>query len=207
MQFAVSEAADRNKGPILEVIAKELAHTRHVLEIGSGTGQHALYFAARLPHISWQPSDTGEYLPELRERIRREGSTNLREVIELDVRGNPWPIEAAAGPVDGVFSANTLHIMSWSSVQDFFRGVGRVLGIPGVLCIYGPFRYGGRYTTESNATFDDYLRNRDPESGIRDFEAVDELARQQGLALAADHAMPANNQLLVWHATCGNGHP
>jgi cyclopropane fatty-acyl-phospholipid synthase-like methyltransferase len=206
MQFAVSEAADRNKGPILEIIAKELAHTRRVLEIGSGTGQHALYFAARLPHISWQPSDTGEYLPELRERIRREGSTNLHEVIELDVRGNPWPIEAA-GPVDGVFSANTLHIMSWSSVQDFFRGVGRVLGNPGVLCIYGPFRYRGRYTSDSNATFDDYLRNRDPESGIRDFEAVDELARQQGLVLAADHAMPANNQLLVWHATCGNGHP
>jgi cyclopropane fatty-acyl-phospholipid synthase-like methyltransferase len=206
MQFAVSEAADRNKGPILEIIAKELAHTRRVLEIGSGTGQHALYFAARLPHISWQPSDTGEYLPELRERIRREGSTNLREVIELDVRGNPWPIETA-GPVDGVFSANTLHIMSWSSVQDFFRGVGRVLGNPGVLCIYGPFRYRGRYTSDSNATFDDYLRNRDPESGIRDFEAVDELARQQGLGLAADHPMPANNQLLVWHATCGNGHP
>jgi len=206
MQFAVSEAADRNKGPILEIIAKELAHTRRVLEIGSGTGQHALYFAARLPHISWQPSDTGEYLPELRERIRREGSTNLHAGLELDVRGNPWPIEAA-GAVDGVFSANTLHIMSWSSVQDFFRGVGRVLGNPGVLCIYGPFRYGGRYTSDSNATFDDYLRNRDPDSGIRDFEAVDELARQQGLVLAADHAMPANNQLLVWHATCGNGHP
>jgi SAM-dependent methyltransferase len=202
MQFSVSEAADRNKGPILEIIAQELARAQRVLEIGSGTGQHALYFAARLPHISWQPSDTGEYLPELRERIRREGGTNLREVIELDVRANPWPIEAMGssvdGPVDGIFSANTLHIMSWSSVQDFFRGVGRVLGTPGVLCVYGPFRYGGRYTSESNAVFDDYLRNRDPQSGIRDFEALDELARAQGLALAADHAMPANNQLLVW---------
>lgn len=198
MQFSVSEAADRNKAPILEIIAKEFAHTRRVLEIGSGTGQHALYFAAHLPHISWQPSDTGEYLPELRERIRQAGRTTLREVIELDVRTKPWPIETVRDPVDGVFSANTLHIMSWSSVQDFFRGVGRVLGIPGVLCVYGPFRYGGCYTSESNATFDDYLRRRDPESGIRDFEALDELARQQGLALAADHAMPANNQLLVW---------
>src|SRR5882724_4860783 len=207
MQFSVSEAADRNKGPILGILAKELTHTRRVLEIGSGTGQHALYFAAHLPHISWQPSDTGEYLPELRERLRQEGGTNLRAVIELDVRANPWPIDAAGGPIDGVFSANTLHIMSWSSVQDFFRGVGRVLGNPGVLCIYGPFRYRGRYTSDSNATFDDYLRNRDPDSGIRDFEAVDELARQQCLVLAADHAMPANNQLLVWHATCGNGHP
>jgi cyclopropane fatty-acyl-phospholipid synthase-like methyltransferase len=203
MQFSagdvrLSAAADRNKGPILQVIAKELAHTRRVLEIGSGTGQHAVYFAAQLPHISWQPSDTVEYLPELRERIRQEGGTNLLEVIELDVRVHPWPIEAVGGRVEGVFSANTLHIMSWSSVQDFFRGVGRVLDVPGVLCVYGPFRYGGRYTSESNAAFDDHLRNRDPESGIRDFEALDTLARQQGLQLAADHAMPANNQLLVW---------
>jgi SAM-dependent methyltransferase len=200
MQFCVSEAADRNKGPILEIIAKEFARTRRVLEIGSGTGQHALYFAARLAHLSWQPSDTGEYLPQLREHLQQQGGTNLREVLELDVRANPWPIETTADPIDGMFSANTLHIMSWSSVQDFFRGVGRVLVAPGVLCVYGPFRYGGRYTSESNAAFDEYLRNRDPESGIRDFEALDDLARQQGLRLAADHAMPANNQLLVWKA-------
>jgi SAM-dependent methyltransferase len=204
MQFSVSAAADRNKGPILEIIAKEFAQTRRVLEIGSGTGQHALHFAAHLSHISWQPSDTREYLPELRERLRLQGGTNLREVIELDVGTNPWPIEAAGEAVDGVFSANTLHIMSWGSVQDFFRGVGRVLAVPGVLCVYGPFRYGGRYTSESNAAFDDYLRNRDPGSGIRDFEALDNLARQQGLQLAADHAMPANNQLLVWKR---NGEP
>jgi SAM-dependent methyltransferase len=197
MQFSVSEAADRNKAPILEIIAKEFAQARRVLEIGSGTGQHALYFAARLPHASWQPSDIAEYLPALRERIRLEGGPNLRAVVELDVRADPWPA-AIGGPVDAVFSANTLHIMSWSSVQDFFRGVGSVLGIPGVLCVYGPFRYGGRYTSESNAVFDDYLRSRDPESGIRDFEALDDLARKQGLTLAADHAMPANNQLLVW---------
>ena len=198
MQCSVSEAADRNKAPILEILASEFAHTSRVLEIGSGTGQHALYFAARLPHLSWQPSDTGEYLPALREHLRQEGGTNLREVIELDVRAHPWPWAAIHSPVDGVFSANTLHIMSWSSVQDFFRGAGSVLGTPGVLCIYGPFRYGGRYTSDSNAAFDNYLRTRDPESGIRDFEALDELAHQQGLALAADHAMPANNQLLVW---------
>lgn len=208
MQFSagrgwLSEAADRNKGPILEIIAREFAHTRRVLEIGSGTGQHALYFAARLPHIAWQPSDTGEYLPALREHLRQHGGGNLRSVIELDVRSNPWPLAAMDGPVDGVFSANTLHIMSWTSVQDFFRGVGGVLGMPGVLCVYGPFRYDGRYTSDSNAAFDTYLRSRDPHSGIRDFEALDELARQQGLRLAADHAMPANNQLLVWkrHAT------
>jgi cyclopropane fatty-acyl-phospholipid synthase-like methyltransferase len=194
MQFSVSEAADRNKAPILAKLTKEFAHARHILEIGSGTGQHALYFAAHLPHLSWQPTDTGDYLPVLRERVRLEGGVNLRAAIELDVRADPWPVEA----VEGIFSANTLHIMSWSSVQDFFRGVAGVLGNPGVLCVYGPFRYGGRYTSESNAVFDEYLRNRNPESGIRDLEAVDGLARQRGLELAADHAMPANNQLLVW---------
>ena len=194
MEYSVSDAADRNKAPILQIIAAEFAHTRRVLEIGSGTGQHALHFAAHLPHVSWQPSDTGEYLPTLRERLRNEGSANLREVVELDVRMNPWPVESA----DGIFSANTLHIMSWSSVHDFFRGVGEVLGKPGVLCVYGPFRYGERYTSQSNVEFDEFLRKRDPDSGLRDALALDGLARQQGLQLAADHAMPANNQLLVW---------
>jgi SAM-dependent methyltransferase len=194
MEYSVSDAADRNKAPILNIIATEFAHTRRVLEIGSGTGQHALHFAAHLPHISWQPSDTGDYLPILRERLRNEGAANLRDVLELDVRTDPWPVDR----VDGIFSANTLHIMSWKAVQDFFRGVGHVLGTPGVLCIYGPFRYGDRYTSDSNARFDEFLQRRDPESGLRDAHELDGLARQQGLQLGADHAMPANNQLLVW---------
>ncbi len=194
MKFSVSDAADRNKAPILEILANELAHSTTVLEIGSGTGQHALYFAANLPHLLWQPTDTGEYLPALRERLRLEGGANLRPVVELDVRSSSWPVDK----FDAIFSANTLHIMSWSSVEQFFHGVGATLATPGGLCIYGPFRYGGRYTSESNAAFDSFLRDRDPESGIRDFEALDSLAKHQGLALAADHAMPANNQLLVW---------
>jgi cyclopropane fatty-acyl-phospholipid synthase-like methyltransferase len=194
VEYSVSDAAERNKAPILAIIAAEFARTQRVLEIGSGTGQHALHFAAHLPDISWQPSDTGDYLPTLRERLRSEGTANLREVIELDVRRQPWPIDV----VDGIFSANTLHIMSWDAVQDFFRGVGHVLGKPGVLCIYGPFRYGERYTSDSNARFDEFLRRRDPDSGIRDAHELDGLARRQGLEPAADHAMPANNQLLVW---------
>jgi len=194
MQFPVSAAADRNKAPILAIISREFAVCRTVLEIGSGTGQHATYFAANLPHLYWQPSDTGEYLPELREQLAQVSIPNLRPVIELDVRAAAWPVE----PSDGIFSANTLHIMSWGSVQHFFRGVGSVLRSPGVLCVYGPFRYSGHYTSESNAVFDNYLRDRDPLSGIRDFEALEELARAQGLVLSADHAMPANNQLLVW---------
>ncbi len=195
MTYSISEACERNKGPILAILAGAFARTRTVLEIGSGTGQHAVHFATHLPHLTWQPTDRAEYLPGLRERIAREGPPNLRPALELDVRELPWRIE----PVDAVFTANTLHIMGWDAVEDFFRGVGSVLSPPGVLCIYGPFRYRGAYTSDSNAQFDSYLRARDPDSGIREFEDVDRLARAQGLLLLADHAMPANNQLLVWH--------
>ncbi len=206
----LSEACERNKGPILEVLASVLADRRSVLEVGSGTGQHALHFARHLPHLHWQPSDTGEYLPLLRQRLQLERPPNLREPLEVDVRRHPWPV----GPVDAIFTANTLHIMEWSAVEEFFHGVGVAFGnparidpqgagAPGVLCVYGPFRYGGRFTSDSNATFDRFLKERDPRSGIRDFEAVDSLARRQGLRLQADHAMPAHNQTLIWrNASC-----
>jgi cyclopropane fatty-acyl-phospholipid synthase-like methyltransferase len=194
-----SEACERNKGPILEVLARELAAHRAVLEVGSGTGQHAVHFARHLPHLTWQPSEIAEELPALAARVGLEGSVNLRAPIVLDVRSLPWPAPAA-GAYDAIFSANTLHIMGWAAVQDFFRGAGRTLAAGGVLCVYGPFRYGGRYTSDSNAEFDAWLRARDPLSGIRDFEALESLARAQGLLLTADHAMPANNQTLVWRA-------
>jgi hypothetical protein len=163
-----------------------------VLEIGSGTGQHAVHFATHLPHLLWQPSDTGAYLTGLRERIAVEGTPNLLPALELDVRNQPWQLES----VDAIFTANTLHIMGWPAVEALFRGVGAVA--PAVLCVYGPFRYGGKYTSASNADFDRYLRARDPESGIRDFEAVNTLSSEAGLSLLADHAMPANNQLIIW---------
>ena len=192
--LAVSEACERNKDPILAVLASELAASRSVLEIGSGTGQHAVHFARHLPHLSWQPTELGGELGPLAERIRLEGPPNLNPPIALDVRAHPWPVER----VDAVFSANTLHIMAWDAVEDFFRGVGAVLSAPGVLCVYGPFRYRDGYTSESNAQFDRFLRRRDPSSGIRDFEALERLAAAAGLALAADHVMPANTQTLVW---------
>ncbi|HEY0767704.1 MAG TPA: DUF938 domain-containing protein [Steroidobacteraceae bacterium] len=192
--LTLSEACERNKGPILEVLKSAFAASHSVLEVGSGTGQHAVHFAAHLPHLSWQPSDLGEDLTPLAERIRLEGPANLRPPITLDVREHPWRVAR----VDGVFSANTLHIMAWSAVRDFFRGVSGALEAPGVLCVYGPFRYQGRYTSDSNAEFDAQLKARDPVSGIRDFEALDALARAQGLVLAADHAMPANNRTLLW---------
>jgi cyclopropane fatty-acyl-phospholipid synthase-like methyltransferase len=165
-----------------------------VLEVGSGTGQHAVYFAAALAQLRWQPSELAENLPELGERIRLEGGANLLAPVELDVHADPWPV----APVDAVFSANTLHIMGWGGVQEFFRGAAAVLARPGVLCVYGPFRFDGRHTSESNVAFDHYLRQRDPASGVRDFEALDRLAQQRGLTFAANHAMPANNRTLVW---------
>ncbi len=189
-----SEACERNKGPILAVLREELAGCRRVLEVGSGTGQHAVYFAAALPQLVWQPSELQEQLPGLSERIRLEGGSNLRAPLALDVQSHPWP----GTPVDAIFTANTLHIMGWSAVCEFFRGAAGALERPGVLCVYGPFRFEGRHTSESNAGFDEYLRRRDPASGVRDFEALDRLAQGGGLSFKANHAMPANNRTLVW---------
>jgi SAM-dependent methyltransferase len=189
-----SDACERNKGPILEVLRTAFAGCRRVVEIGSGTGQHAVHFARHLTHLQWQPTDRAEHLPGLAARIVAEGPPNLASPVELDVLQQPWP--AVRG--DAVFTANTLHIMSWPAVEALFRGLPGVLEPGGVLAVYGPFKYGGRFTTDSNAAFDAMLRERDPQSGLRDFEAVNALAEALGLALVADHAMPANNQLLVW---------
>jgi SAM-dependent methyltransferase len=189
-----SDACERNKVPILEVLRTAFTDCTRVIEIGSGTGQHAVHFARYLPHLHWQPTDRAEHLPGLSARIAAEGPPNLAAPVELDVLAEPWP--AVRG--DAVFSANTLHIMSWVGVQALFAGLPRILATGGVLAVYGPFKYAGRCTTESNAAFDAMLRERDPQSGIRDFETVNELAEVAGLRLSADHAMPANNQLLVW---------
>lgn len=194
MDLPCSDACERNKGPILEVLRAAFADRTRVVEIGSGTGQHAVHFARHLPQVQWQPTDRAEYLPDLAARIAAEGPPNLASPVELDVLQEPWPDVRG----DAAFSANTLHIMSWPAVEAFFAGLPRVLERGGVLAIYGPFRYGGQFTTDSNAAFDAMLRERDPQSGLRDFEAVNALAEAAGLALVADHAMPANNQLLVW---------
>ena len=170
-----------------------------VVEIGSGTGQHAVHFARHLQQLSWQPTETPGNLAGLNARVGVEGPCNLLPPLELDVVQHDWP--CVADGADAVFTANTLHIMSWPEVQALFRGVGRVLRDEGLLIVYGPFRYGGQYTSYSNASFDEALRSRDPASGIRDFEALDALAVQQGLSLVADEAMPANNQTLVWRKT------
>ena len=180
-----SEASERNRQPILAVLKRVLANSKRVLEIGSGTGQHAAYFAPELPHLVWQASDVAENLPGIRQWVSEPAP------IELDVDGT-WPDVRA----DAVFTANTLHIMSWQQVERLFQGLQKLE--PRVLCIYGPFHYGGKPTSESNARFDAMLRSRDPASGVRDFESIVRLAAEARLTLQEDNAMPANNRLLVF---------
>ncbi|HEX6319313.1 MAG TPA: DUF938 domain-containing protein [Burkholderiales bacterium] len=179
-----SEACERNREPILAVLKRVFGKSERVLEIGSGTGQHAAYFSAALPHVAWQASDVAEHLPG----IRMWGV----DPIELDV-DRPWPRVAA----DAAFSANTAHIMSWPQVERMFKGIGDMDSVR-VFCLYGPFSYGGRHTSDSNARFDAMLRARDPSSGVRAFEDVVALARGCGMVVEEDIAMPANNRLLVF---------
>lgn len=193
-----SESCERNKGPILSILEDALADSRRVLEIGSGTGQHAVHFARHLAHVEWKPTELPEALPALTAMLQAAAPPNVPGPLELDVTSDPWPRELTSGGFDAAFTANTLHIMSWHAVECLFEGLGPVFDADGVLCVYGPFRYGGEFTTPSNERFDRWLKARDPVSGVRDFEAVDALARRQGMALVADHPMPANNQLLVW---------
>jgi SAM-dependent methyltransferase len=182
-----SEACERNRDPILGILKRVFADRRRVLEIGSGTGQHAAYFAPALPHVVWQPSDVAANLAGIREWIAEPPP------IELDMDA-PFPkIE-----VDAVFSANTSHIMSWAQVERMFAGVGSLLPSGGAFALYGPFNYGGKHTSESNARFDAMLRHRDPASGLRDAEAIVALAGRHGMVLEEDNAMPANNRLLVF---------
>ncbi|HET7669688.1 MAG TPA: DUF938 domain-containing protein [Burkholderiales bacterium] len=188
-----SEACERNRDPILDVLRRVFGDRRRVLEIGSGTGQHAAYFAPRLPHLTWQPSDVPENLPGIRLWREEAQTPGLLEPIELDVDRPLPPVEA-----DAVFSANTCHIMSWPQVERMFAGIGRLLPRGGVLALYGPFNYAGRPTSPSNAAFDASLRRRDAQSGLRDAEAIFALAARHGMTLEEDNPMPANNRLLVF---------
>ena len=188
------ESCERNRAAILEVLRVELAGKSRLLEIGSGTGQHAVYFAPEFPGLVWQTSDLVESHADIRAWLAEAGLANVLPPLTLDVCRGDWPSER----YDAVFSANTAHWMSWPEVECLFSGVGRALQVDGVFCLYGPFNYRGGYTSESNARFDRWLKARDPSSGIRDFEAVDALSREAGMRLERDHEMPANNRILVW---------
>jgi len=189
-----SQASENNKLAIHDVFSRHLTDRASLLEIGGGTGQHAVYFAKQFPDLSWQSSDIPSSVATLNRRVGIAQLPNLPLAIPLDVNQARWECEMC----DGIFSANSLHIMSADSVQNFFAGVGRKLQKGGLLLVYGPFKYDGAFTTESNARFDQWLKNRDYLSGVRDFEWINQLAESQGLRLLEDNSMPANNQLLVW---------
>jgi len=194
LELRHSPAAERNREPILSCLQAQLPQAGSVMEIGAGTGQHAVFFSAQLPQIRWQPTEIPSALPQLAARIDAEGPDNCASPLPLSVCDADWP----GSEYDAVYTANTLHIISEREVECLFAGAGRRLAPGGRLLIYGPFRYTGDYTSPSNAAFDRALRARDPDSGIRDLEAVQRLAEQQSLILVEDYAMPANNQLLAW---------
>jgi cyclopropane fatty-acyl-phospholipid synthase-like methyltransferase len=188
-----SPASERNQAPILEVLRPHFVSRRRVLEIGSGTGQHAVYLAQALPATIWQTSDVPGALPGIQMWLDEAALPNLPPPLPLDVNGD-WP----QARFDAVFTANTLHIMGWPEVETLFARLDGVLEARAMLAVYGPFNYGGQFTSPSNATFDEWLKRQSPVSGVRDFEAVDALARSVRFGLVDDHAMPANNRLLIW---------
>jgi cyclopropane fatty-acyl-phospholipid synthase-like methyltransferase len=187
-------ACERNRDAILEVLRRSLPDRGRVLEIGSGTGQHAVYFAETLPGLLWQPTERAAALPGIEAWRAEAALPNLARPLCLDVARDPWP----PGPYDAVFTADTLHIMSWDEVCALFAALQGVMASDAVLIVYGPFRFNGGHTADSNRAFDEWLQARSPAMGLRDFEAVDALARGAGLMLVERCAMPANNFCAVW---------
>ena len=193
MNKPFSQACENNKYPILAVLKESFKGLRHILEIGSGTGQHAVFFAENLPAIQWYSSDQPQYHQGINAWMDEANLPNLHRPISLNV-DDPWP----ECDVDGVFSANTAHIMSWNSVQNMFSGVGQMLSFPGKFVLYGPFNRNGQFTSEGNARFDVSLRLQDPLMGIRNDEDIFELAKINNLIFMDDIEMPANNRILVF---------
>ncbi|MGB0713161.1 MAG: DUF938 domain-containing protein [Gammaproteobacteria bacterium] len=195
MNKPYAESAEQNRDVILDVLREAFADRRSVLEIGAGTGQHAVHFAAALDYLRWQPTDLPAALAGIAAWVEEAGLSNISPPIALDAENPPWHL---AGGYDAIYSANTFHIMSWKAVKACIRSCAPLLAPGGLVAVYGPFNYGGRYSSESNARFDDWLKARDPESGIRDRdELVEEFARA-GFDLARDYEMPVNNRILLW---------
>jgi len=192
-----SQSCENNKAFILPVLQQVFADRNAVLEIASGTGQHACYFAENMPWLEWQPTEIPQNLAVLHPRCAAYGGANLLQERALDVRQDSWP----RWHTDALFSANSLHIMAFSAVEKLFAALGLYAGDDVVLAVYGPFNYNGSYTSASNARFDQWLAQQSPDSAIRHFEDVDRLAQAAGFELRGDHAMPANNRLLVWGKT------
>lgn len=189
-----SQACENNRQPILDLLLRFFAKTNFVLEIGSGTGQHAAFFAPRLPWLIWQTSDLAVNHTAINAWINDCPSSNIRRPLVFDANSPNW----SCGLMDGIFTANTCHIMPWTAVVSLFAGLPLLLAPEAIVVIYGPFKYGGQFTSASNADFDCRLKRHSPHQGIRDFEAISGLASAAGLVLLEDQPMPANNRLLVW---------
>lgn len=194
MKKKFSQSCENNKQPILKIIQTIFQKSTEVWEIGSGTGQHACYFANNLPHVTWQTTDREEDRGSLDCWIEEAGLSNLPNSLKLNVTDKIWPCQT----IEALFTANTLHIMHWDEVESLFSNLASYLTEEAVICLYGPFNYKGHYTSPSNQQFDQWLKARDPESGLCDFEAVEKLAEAAELSLQHDHTMPANNRLLVF---------
>ncbi len=198
-QKPFAESCEQNKHAILKAIQPLLADKQRVLEIGSGTGQHAVFFAKHMPQLRWQCSDQADYLEGIKLWLDEAALDNTPQpVIQLDVSQKNWPVFDDARQPDAIFAANAVHIMAWHNVLDFFHNATALLPGKGLLILYGPFNYNGQYTSESNARFDQWLKQQNPHSAIRHFEALDKLAQQGGLKLHKDIEMPANNRVLCW---------
>lgn len=189
-----SQACENNKDPILERLRDVFTEPGVILEIGTGTGQHAVHFARALPHLVWVPSDQPGAEEFCKPWLEEAGLENVQAPLALDVAAEPWPLDT----LDGAFTANTAHIMSWAEVEAMFHGLGKRLRAGGAFCHYGPFNYDGLFTSDSNRQFDQYLRRRSGHMGIRDLGDLERLAGSADMALESDHAMPANNRFLVW---------
>lgn len=188
-------APERNKQPLLQELVRLLPTSGLVLEVASGSGQHGVHFARALTGLTWQPSDCDpENLSLLQARVAHAALPNLRAPLKLDTQQDPWPIDMA----DAIFNANMIHIAPWSVAQGLMRGAGRLLDAGGKLITYGPYRIGGRHTSESNERFDASLQERDSRWGVRDLQDVERLAQAQGMSLVEQIPMPANNFTLVW---------
>jgi len=190
-----AQSSEDNKAVILEQLSKLLSDRNHVLEIGSGTGQHAVHFAANLPHLIWQPTELEVNIPGIEIWIQDAALNNIKNPEVLNVAEQPWLFEKQ---FDAAFTANTLHIMSINHVEKLFNGLGRVLSNGSIFISYGPFNYNGKFSSESNARFDFWLKDRDPLSGIRDIDELDVFATAVNMKLINDIEMPVNNRLLVW---------
>lgn len=188
-------AVARNQDAILEVLRRCLPATGSVLEIASGSGEHGLYFSRELPGLEWRPTDTqAEALDSIAAWRAQEGPPNLLEPLGLDAASSEWPVTAA----DAVVCINMIHISPWAATQGLMAGAGRILRPDGVLYTYGPYREAGVKTAPSNEAFDESLKSRNLEWGLRDVEAVSAEAVKHGLSLIERVEMPANNLSLVF---------